>query len=549
VKPDGMFVQMGADTRATASPAERTIEGLAVPYGPVGQSAFGALTFSKGSLKFGAPGRVKLLKQHRPDDSLGFAKTLDDRDDGLYAVFSVPESPEGDVALSEAADGRRDGLSVGVQLDEEVISEVMEKWMNDDHSPTAASGRLLEVSQVSLPAFDDARIPSAAAAAGGVITMSVQFSSTPPEKEHTMPEVTTSPPAAVEAAAPPVELAAPTPSPFEGGFQTVSEPPVYTFDNNGPSFVRDMWRARFDQDPEAQARVQKFHAQFAAREPNQMRPFLQLAVETRATAPNFINQGYRPDLLREAIDKGRPLFSRLNVTTLTDATPFRLPTEGDFTGVGPHTEGTAHVAEGDLTMGDVVVTPGAVSGAYRLSRELIEASNPAIDTIALRAMLRNYRNVSEAQVVAALEASDSTATASINTAAELRAQIDAYWNLNFEAPSAIAASPSFVSTLLLEVDTTGRPMLPSVGPSNALGTTEAGGTGVSVDGVEIFKVWGIATNMAYLFRAEDVFVGESAIRTFRFEEVEGPGVVKLALFSYLAAAVTRPGSVVKLGSA
>jgi HK97 family phage prohead protease len=534
----------------------RTITGLAVPYGPVGYSSMGAVTFARGSIRWHEElGRVKLLRQHDPDTVLGYATDLVETDAGLFASFTVPDTGPGNTALHEAAAGLRDGLSVGVRLDDEVLDELVDKWLAGDTTPTAAHGELAEVSQVSLPAFADARTEGSAAlaaAAGGDVLLHLSFApplavsavapleGTPAMTVETVEAPAPAAPAASPAAAPPLTAGHVEPA------RVSHEPPVYTFDGNGPSFVRDMYAARFDGNPEAIARVQRFNQQWAAQDPGQMRRFLTAAVETRVTEPEFIPPGYRADLLKEAIDKGRPLFSRMNPVTLTDATPFKLPVEGDFVGVGVHTEGTAHVAEGDLTVSDATVTPVAISGAYRLSRELVEATNPAIDQIALRAMMRNYRDVSEARIVAALEASDSTATASINTVAEVRQQIDLYWNTNYESPTAIAAAPSFVSTLLLEVDTTGRPMLPSVGPSNAVGTGKAGETGFTVDGVEIFKVWGVAATMAYLFNTTDVFVGESAIRTFRFEEVEGPGVIKLALWSYVAAAVTRPGSVVKI---
>lgn len=542
---------------AAAAPVEvepdtRSITGLAVPFGPVGYSSMGAVTFAAGSIRWhDQVGRVKLLRQHDPDTVLGYATTITEAADGLHTTFTVPESDLGAVALAEAADGRRDGLSVGVRLDDTAMAAITDKWLAGDTTPTAATGELLEVSQVSLPAFDDSRVDGSAALAAAASTehtLVLTFATppaapavtTPVESSPAMTEsvdtTATAAPAASPAAAPPLNLAGPA--------QVTHEPPVYTFDGRGPSMVRDMFRARFDQDTAALERVQRFQAMTTGDTPQTR--LLTATVETRATEPEFIPPGYRPDLLKDAIDKGRPLFSRIGSVTLTDATPFKLPVEGDFVGVGVHTEGTAHVAEGDQTVSDVTITPVAISGAYRLSRELVEATNPALDAIALRSMMRNYRDVSEARVVAALEASDATATASINTSIELRQQIDAYWNTNYEAPTGVAASPSFATTLLSEVDTTGRPMLPSIGPANALGTSLAGATGATIDGVDIFKVWGVAATMAYIFNAQDVFLGESSVRTFRFEEVEGPGVIKLALWAYVAAAVTRPGTVVKV---
>lgn len=565
-RPESVTVQLAAAPGpVTASASERIIEGLCVPYGPVGNSSLGAITFAPGSLNFTEVGRVKLLLQHDPKVSLGYALSLEDRPDGMWGRFAVVDGDEGDKALLEASSGARDGLSVGVLLDEDVLGEIVEKWWNDDTSPTAASGRLLEVSQVSIPAFDDARIPSAAsakAALSGHVTLAVQFgtpqspaaSAPAPQKESTMPETTVSAatPAQAEAQAASPAAPAPTASPNPAATPSTSvsaEAPVYTFDGNGPSFVRDMWRARFDGDHAASERVQRFNSRWVEQDAAQV-GVLTAAVETRTTAPNFINNGYKPEMLVEVIDKGRPLTSRIGTVGLTDATPFRLPVEGEMTGgVGDHTEGTAHVAEGDLAVGDVTVTPGAISGAFRLSREAVDATNPALDRIALNAMLRGYRYASEGKVAAALAASDGVATVSINTVQKLRVEINNYYDLMLQDPSGVAAHPGFYSALLADVDTTGRPMLASVNPMNAAAAPRAGHTGADVDGVEVFKAYSVSANDAFLYRAEDILIGESSVQTFRFEEVEGPGVIKLALWAYFVAKVTRAGSVVKITSA
>lgn len=554
-RPESITLQMAASgTPVTASPSQRIIEGLAVPYGPTGHSSLGAITFSQGSLTYAEVGRVKLLTQHDPERSIGYALSLEDRPEGLWAKFQVAEGPEGDKALLEATSGTRDGLSVGVLLSEDVLEEIVNKWASGDNSATAAAGRLLEVSQVSIPAFDDARIPSAASqsALTGHVTLSVDFGpKTPgpvapvnPEKENIMPETQVS--AATPAKA---EVPADSPNPAATLSTTVaSEAPVYTFDGNGPSFVRDMWNARFNMDREAMDRVSRFNQRWVQQDAAQ-HGLLTAAVEDRTALPEFIQQGYRPEMLVEVIDKGRPLVSRIGTVNLTDATPFRLPVEGDMTGgVGDHTEGQAHVTEGALTIGEVTVTPGAISGAYRLSREVIDASNPAIDQIALRAMVRGYRYATEAKVVTALAAADSTATVNIDTVQELRLQVNSYYDTVLQDPSGVAAHPGFYSALLADVDTTNRPMLATVNPMNAAGVP-AGHTGAYIDGVEVFKAYAVSANDAYLYSADDVLLGESSLQTFRFEEVEGPGIVKLALWSYFAAAVTRTGSVVKVTSA
>lgn len=574
-RPRSLTLQLAAAVEEVETSTEsREISGLAVPFGPVGYSSLGPITFAAGSITWAEQiGRVKLLEQHDPDRVVGFATALEETPEGLRATFQVADGPEGDKALAMVADGRRDGLSVGVMLSEDSLAEVFDKWMEGDTSATAVSGVLLETSLVTLPAFDDARSDGSAAYAAAAVALNAAMAASGDSPRHLTLAVPTwgagdtkenrMPPTSAPAAPAPAEAAGTptpqTPAPVPehvpaaaGAALEVSEAPVYTFDGRGPSFVRDVYHARFSADPEATARLAKFQSAMAEGGA-QMAAFLTAAVETRTTEPVGISSdNYRPEMLIQAIDKGRPLVSRIGTVRIDNATPFRIPIEGEFTGVGDHTEGTAHVAEGTLALTDTTVTPGAVSGAYRISRELVDAYNPAIDQIAVRAMMRDYRKVTEAKTLAALAAADTTPTFGINTVAELRTVLNAYSDIDDLPADLVAMGTGFYSDLLAEVDTTGRPMLPFVGPTNAVGTTNPGYTGASVDGVELVKVSsinGAVTKQAYAFRTEHVFIGESPVQTFRFEEIEGPGVIKLALWAYFVAKVTRPAGVVRISSA
>lgn len=569
-RPRSITLQLAAavEEEVETSTESREISGLAVPFGPVGYSSLGPITFAAGSITWAEQiGRVKLLEQHDPDRVVGFATAIEETPEGLRATFQVADGPEGDKALAMVADGRRDGLSVGVMLSEESLAEVFEKWWEGDTSPTAVAGVLLETSLVTLPAFDDARSDGSAAAALADnprhLTLAVPTWGAGDTKENRMPP-TSAPaaPAPAEAAGDPSSLtytpapaAAPEHVPAAAGAALeVTEAPVYTFNGQGPSFVRDVYNARFSNDVEASARLAKFQAAMAEGGA-QTAAFVTAAVETRSTESIGISSdNYKPELLIEAIDKGRPLVSRIGTNRIDNATPFRIPIEGEFDGVGDHVEGTAHVAEGTMALDDETVTPGAVSGAYRVSRELVDAYNPAIDSLAVKAMMRNYRKVTEGKTVAALAAADATPAFGINTVAELRGVLNAYSDIDDLPAELVAMGTLFYSDLLAETDTTGRPMLPFVGPANAVGTANAGYTGANVDGTELVKVSSIngsaaIQRQAYAFRTEHVWIGESPVQTFRFDEVEGPGVIKLALWAYFVAKVTRPAGVVRISSA
>lgn len=532
---------------AEANKQDRTLSGLILPFGAVGNTSIGPVTFDKGSVAIPEKvARIKLLSQHDSNQPLGYATEIREEADGLYGTFQLGEGPLADEALAMSADGRRDGFSVGVRLDD-AAKEALWNW--DGGDPIKGSGELFETSHVTFPAFEDARVAESLAAGADENTILVATVAASNGKGVTMSDNTNATAAEVTAEAQTVAAATPNPVQVEQvTAQVTSEPAIYTFNGQGPSFVRDAFNARFSNDFEAAQRLHKFNESLKAQNARQV-GVLTAAVEDRTSLDvPFPAEGYRPTLI-EAIDLGRPLVSRIGTNPLTDATPFRLPVEGDFTGVGDHTEGTAHATEGDMTMTDVTVTPGAVSGAYRISRELVDASNPAVDALALKAMLRNYRSVTEGKVVTALAAADATATVNINTVLELRSEINSYWDLINESPTGVASSTTYYATLLADVDGSGRPHLAYNPQNNVGGIASAGYTGATVDGVEVFKASGVSANDAYLFHKDFMFVGESAVQTFRFDEVEGPGIIKLALYAYFVAKSLKDSSVVKITSA
>lgn len=614
-------VYLAAAGRATASPSARTITGLAVPFG---QAAWVGgvpvpLVFDAESLTWSTPERVKLLTQHDQDRPLGHATALTAGDAGLVATFTVADGPDGDRALAEAADGRRDGLSVGVELDDDTWQRAWDAWMDGDLTPVRASGRLREVSQCAVPAFDDARITATddgqdatagTSPADGDATATTQ-TLTAAGGEHTTQEVHMGrqlataqagapSPADVQAAmrgyatatATPAAQVAPQPAPAPQAqaadtgatstaaapeassgqgtaqaqqpapqgpatvqaaagaataqrdevVQVLSEPATYTFDGHGHSFVRDAFRARLEADVEAAGRLSRFRAELAEMAALGRR-LATGAVQTRTAFPEVIPPGYRPELMIDAIDQGRPINSRLQSIPISDATPFRIPVEGDFDGVADHVEGTAHVAEGTLTLDEITITPKAVSGAWRVSREMVDASNPAIDRIALSAMQRDYRNLTESRAAAALAAADAVPGAAVNTVAGLLGRIFDFQTQRQLPPDFVALAPGYYKTFVTETASDGRPVLPYLNPSNASGTTQAGYAGASAQGVPLVAAWALDAGEGFLVRSEDVAVFESPLLTFQFDEVEGPGVIKLALWAYHVVAVLRTAGV------
>lgn len=144
----------------TASTSGRTITGTAALYGVVGTASLGPMVIEPGALHLSAQlNRVKLLVDHDMSQPVGFAVDATDTAERLDMTFTVPIGGAGDDALTQAANGLRDGLSVGAWIDDDGYS-----W-DDDDVLHVSSAQLREVSLCALPAYDDARVTDVAASA------------------------------------------------------------------------------------------------------------------------------------------------------------------------------------------------------------------------------------------------------------------------------------------------------------------------------------------------------------------------------------------------
>lgn len=181
-------IQTFAVVDAATDTETRTLTGLAVPW-DTPTSRFGTdVQFTRDTLR--VPDQldtVKLLVQHDQDRPVGYATGAVFAADGLRMTFQLADHPRADALLAETDALLRDGLSVGVELDADVIDEAVARlWgESEDTEPLALAGVVREVSAVTVPQFNDARVNQAA----GLVTF------TTPEGRKTMP-TTTAPPAA-----------------------------------------------------------------------------------------------------------------------------------------------------------------------------------------------------------------------------------------------------------------------------------------------------------------------------------------------------------------
>lgn len=131
-----------------ASATTRTISGLAVPFNVPGNTSGGKVSVDPGAIQFPHDlKRIKLLRDHNRNQPVGYLESIESTADGLMVTFRVGATPDGDVALAEASESIRDGLSVELS--------------NVKRSPDGKrvmSAHLDAIALVAVPAFDSARV-------------------------------------------------------------------------------------------------------------------------------------------------------------------------------------------------------------------------------------------------------------------------------------------------------------------------------------------------------------------------------------------------------
>ena len=522
-------MKLTAAYRVTAADLEtRTITGTIVPFGTVGNTSAGPTVIDATAIT--VPDRVVMLVGHDDDRPVGKMVRHDTTDDGITAAFRVVGTSAGDSALLEAAEGVRDGLSVGL--------EVAESHTADDGTLTVTAATLREVSLVTFPAFTDARVIDVAAhhedpphthPHPGDTPKPTK--GTPKKKENTVDDTTT--PAAVDAstAIDAVTAAAPAHIP---AYVTSEAFPYGTPATAGHSLFRDMLEASYD--PAAADRSRKAVTMMTAA----------TGAQNSAAVAEIIPPGYRGDMYVGESLWGSPFRSSFPRHAISDATPFKIPTFNNASGLASdHVEGT-NPTPGTITFGEIVVTPKAISGSYLVTREALDAANPSLDGIIIQALREAYDNAAETAVATAILAG-ATAGAAWPTSDYTAAVIETmagFIGTRLAEADTVLVNPTAFTELATEKDSSKRPMNPYLNPSNADGTIGSAAGRLNVAGVAVRQAWPSTADLVVAKRS-DAAVFESSMMGFRFAEKAGPAAIEFATFGYVAATVLRAEGIVK----
>lgn len=564
----------------------RTISGLLVPWGKVAKSGFARWTFPEGSLRWSDASRIKLNMGHDHKEAVGYATRLQNTAAGLDGTFRIARGAEGDRALSLAQDRVLDGFSIEVDFEDE-----------DGYRPDPANesvnlvdlARLVGVALTGFPAFDDARVADVAATRQKGIEMTAEETTAPTAEEgavsfdqtmaETAEKITASHMKLTEDLAASIgdSVSSGVKAALEGigepqrgtvraaRYSVTREEPVYRFNGLGHSLVRDAWYAARERDDDAIERLRRFRLQTeeVATLVNESGPAF--APQTTSTASNIVPPGYRPELYVPQLQQERPIVSAASQGVIANATPFTVPTFTTATSASAdHVEGT-NPSDGSLTFGTKTVTPQAISGRLVLTREIVDSSNPAIDQIAMAAMRESYNRQTEAKVYTLLNgangAGGTITTGFVPSGAQavttakgtdnqtlvkaIRAALAAYPFARFAAPTVALMGAAATGLLASAVDTTQRPLFPYLGNTNSVGAGNSVTMGWNVDGLAFIPAWantGVAAgdSQIMIINRSDLWVWESPLLTFRFEEKQGPANIELNVFGYFGTHLLRP---------
>lgn len=204
------------------------------------------------------------------------------------------------------------------------------------------------------------------------------------------------------------------------------------------------------------------------------------------------------------------------------------------------------------------VAPKMTVGKARVTRQMLDASSPAIDQLIYGDLVGAYNSAIEAKVCAAMVAAAGTAVETFATNAAFNATdgpdalVDAQVavrNARKLPADLLVMNVARYGEALKWKDTTGRPLIPgdSGGPMNVVGVGEVAVDG-RIQGLGVTASDGIPSTYPesiLVARASDTILFEGSQKQVRYEEPDGPELIRLAFWTYTAVLVRYQGASVK----
>jgi HK97 family phage major capsid protein len=501
-------MKINFDGKILAADTEtRTIRGMVVPFGKVGNTSAGAVAFEFGSFADFKAENIILNREHVATNVLGrgIAGSEEITPAGINMAFKIAPTTAGTDALIEAAEGLRPSFSIEASADEYTIDKGVMK---------VSKATLTAVAHVTNPAFKDATILEVAASEDDETPETTEAAAEENTKETTMENEETVVEAAEEVtAAPVVQAAAP--------IRTAPRSPIV----NGTSYLEHSIKAAMGND--------------------ESRQYVRAADESTTTNTGLTLAPHLQEFISTTI-AGRPTIDAISGGALpASGMSFTIPKLTTAPTVADVNEGDSPFGTA-MTSDFMTVNVNKFAGASRVSWELIDRSSPEFLTELLREMATAYAKATDLAVVSALLSGGTDATAVAGTASGLQSFIAtesaaAYSGSGNFARNLVANSTNWAAIMGYQDDNK-RPLYTAAAPQNAPGAVNGTSIVGSILGTNLYvdpHIGSGADEGMILVAPEAATWYESPVRQVRVDVI-GSGEIEVSVYGYGAIAVKKP---------
>jgi len=513
-----------------ADTERRIISGKIMEYGAVGHTSVGAVVFELGSIQIPSPGKIKLLAQHRPDDPIGRAQSFSKDGNFLFGSFKVSSSSKGTDYLTLAAEDLVSGLSVGV--------EVIASQPTDNHL-LVTSARLVEVSLVESPAFENANVTSVVASQAEIEAANTTSTST---------KTTTINTTIVEVETETESEDVMTTAPDNTAPETAAEAPVVDASRPVVSTSYIVGEVRSPIKTQAQYLEHAIKAKMGndtsrdyIRAADAQAKKIEAANDSFTTNPAFSPTQYVSSVIDTSV-MSRPTIDALGgaralaPSGMTIAHP-KITTNAT---IGTVAEG-ASTAATQIVSSYVNATVVKLAGTQIYSTELLDRSDPSFYSAMYENCLRAYAKASDAAVIAEIVSGGTQSSTQAATIAGLQAYVaqaaPAVYAASGETATAFIAGTSVWSLLIGSLDTTGRSIFNAASPMNANGQSTPRGLRGDMMGLDLWVDQNMVSttidDCAFIVNPMSIAVYESPKLTLSVNVV-ATGEISTMLYGYFA---------------
>jgi HK97 family phage major capsid protein/HK97 family phage prohead protease len=432
---------------------KRTITGKIVTWNEQGNTSVGPTVFASNSIELK---NVKLLLEHDRTRPIGKVMEFTETSDGIEATFKIANTMAGEDALVEASEGLRDGFSVGAMINE---------WTNEKGVMKITSASLEEVSLVTDPAIDSARVSEVAASENEAPKDSepATADSDKPTEGEQVSDTT-------------------VPAPAE---ETVEAAKVQSVEAARPAFYTSP-RLEFTKAKYLEASIRsKVFGDDTSRQ------YVLAADDSTTNNSGLIPTRQLTEVVNPLSNADRPMIDAISRGVLPDAgMTFEIPKITAVPTVGVEAE-AATINETGMTNSFISVDVKKYAGAQTFSVELLDRSSPVFFDELVRQMEYAYAKATNIAVLGEVANNGVlNATATTEDAPGLVAYVSsaaaAIYKASLGFARNIVVSPEQWGKIMGYAETSGRPIFTAFNPQNAGGVVSPTSLRGNVLGLDLY---------------------------------------------------------------